>query len=200
MKRFAILAVLTLCASLTFAQTPQGTGITVGTYGGAMGVCFSGTCNAGSVSVQSLSITSALNVEATQYVVPGANLQGYFAGISYALPLDAFLAKATQLPVNTFRVSLHGAPGVVLNSSSGAKTKFGAFGGGELDIAPTSDGKFVFGPRVDAVYAPGVGSSPVGFAYSLNIGYLFGGTISPVTSAVAGPRSTLRRVWGTKAR
>jgi hypothetical protein len=193
LKTLARIAMLTLVftAGLS-AQTPPPTGITFGAYGGAMAFCVGGPCNVGSLSVQTLSITPALNFEASQFIVPGPSMQGYFGGVSYALPIDSWLGKNTVLPLNTFRVSLHGSPGLVNNSSGAGSNKFGAFAGAEVDIAPMGDGKFVFGPRVDAIYAPGFGSGTMGAAYSMNIGYLFGG------QKVAGATSQARKTWGTK--
>lgn len=191
--RISALAVLFTAAALCFAQTSP-TGLTFATSAGPAGVCLSGQCSIGSLSVESLTVTPNFSVQSTQIISPAVNLSYYGGGIEYALPLDSWLKNKTLIPTNTVRIAVHASPGVLNNGSTAAvgSPHFGAFAGGEIDYAPLSDGKFVVAGRVDALYAPGFGNGAYGQVYTGTLGYLFGGTKAATVSAQA------RRVWGTK--
>jgi len=174
------LCLLTL-TSIAFAQSTS-PGLNFGVSGGAMGVYLKGQNYAGSVSTQYLTLTPSLAVEASQYVIPPISTASYFGGIRYAFSPTIF--NKTSLPANTLQLTLHAAPGIV---TSPAPAHFSAFAGAEIDYAPMSDGKFQFGPRVDALY---LGNSQVGLAYSANIKYVFGGT---TPTAAARARAALKK-------
>ena len=177
-----ILSALTLCAaSLSFAQGTT-TGLNFGLTGGAVGLYRSGQNSLGTISVQSLTVTPNFLIESTQLLVPTLNQTSYFGGLRYNFSPSIF--SKTVLPQNTFLLSLHAAPGMTTFTGL---NKFSAMAGVELDYAPMSDGKFGFGPRVDAVY---FGDTQVGFSYSMNLRYLWGGT---TPTAAAQSRAALKK-------
>ena len=168
---FAILGASALCAS------GQNTSLNFVASGGAMGLYRGGVNSVGAVAVQSLGVTPSFNLEASEYTFPTLNTTSYHVGLRYALSTSMF--NNTLLPKNSFLLTVHAAPGVV--TAANKSTRLSGFGGAELDYSATPSGTFNFGPRIDALY---LGNSKVGFAYSMNIQYIWGASGStPIAAA-----------------
>lgn len=182
------------CGTLAIAQAPV-TGLTLTTSSGAIGLCLHLTsCNVGSLSVESLSVTPNFSIESTQLLSPSDNLSMFGGGIKYTPPIDAWLTKNTLIPAHTIQLALRADPGILNNGSTVAPgtPHFGALSGVEVGYAPASDGRFVVALGAYGAYTPGFGGSAFGVGYTGSIAYLFGGT------KAAGASSQARRVWGTK--
>lgn len=194
MKSFSAVA-LFLFAAFAVAQTPtQTTGLTFSTTAGAAGVCLSGQCDIGSLSIESLGVTQSLSVGSSQLIAPTKNMTFYGGDIRYSPSFDSFLTKHTLIPAHTIQFALHGGPGVLNNTSTVAPgtPHVGALVIADIGYAPLSDGHFIIAGQIGGLYAPGFAATHFGQVYSGSLGYLFGGTKPAGVSAQA------RRVWGTK--
>jgi hypothetical protein len=180
MKRLIALSFLALAAVCAVAQTPApSTGISFGVTTSAVGINLNNSWHMAADSIETLSVVNSPNlgafyVEGTQTLSTDQTFQGYFGGLKYIPKLDTFLSKTT-LPVNTFQVSFHAAPGIVRNAAG--RNALGGRVGASLDYDPSSSGHFAVNVfRADYMNASGFGGSPSGWVVSSGIAVFFGGS------------------------
>ena len=131
------------------------------------------TSSVGNLTTETLNVTTHCGVEGAELLAPGVNLQGYYAGAACTPDLSKLFAK-TLIPSNAFSFSFAADAGWVLNTTSNASTRntSGLFRGcatynlgSSGVIAPVCAGY---------LYAPGFGTSPHGFVFSVGLGKVFG--------------------------
>lgn len=176
MKRAFLLLVVCLFASPLFAQDAAPQPLFSQTTS-AVAIRIGGQTVVGADVIGAFNLTKNIILESDNVLAPSNNFQGYYGGVRYNVNslLKNVLAKTNVSPT-MFNPYIHAALGVDRNvpATGPVSQHISAMIGGGFDYDPNGAGKFMLGPRIEYLNAPGFGKSPSGVIVSASLTFILG--------------------------